>query len=261
MQIHHGARTDVGRKRDNNQDNLSCSADLGFFLVADGMGGHLGGETASKIASEKIPQVLRESMRRIGSSNDGEISESTAREIRENLRHSIAEANREIHEYSRKTPNLQGMGTTATALLLHHNRAWVGHVGDSRCYFIRPDENSIWQMTRDHSWVQEKLRAGLITRAQVKSDRMRNVITRSVGFEENVDIDIYSAEVQAGDVFVLCSDGLTGHVDDLTLLNLVTKNLTPRAEAPTHVASELVDEANRRGGEDNITAIVVRIPD
>ena len=134
-------------------------------------------------------------------------------------------------------------------------------MGDSRCYFIRPDENCIWQLTRDHSWVQEKLRAGLITRAQVKSDRMRNVITRSVGFEEKVDIDIYSAEVQAGDVFVLCSDGLTGHVDDLTLLNLVTKNLTPRADAPAAVASELVDEANRRGGDDNITAIVVRIPD
>lgn len=264
MQIHHGSRTDVGRKRENNQDSHTCAVEIGLFLVADGMGGHQGGETASRIAAERIPALMKQEMKTLGILDDltpEGPSEDLSRSIEESLRRSISEANREIHDLARKSPNLQGMGTTATALFLHRNRAWIGHVGDSRCYFLRPDENSIWQLTRDHSWVQEKLRAGLITRSQLKSDRMRNVITRSVGFDEKVEVDVYSAEVQPGDVFVLCSDGLTGHIDDPHLLSLVRKSLSPKSESPATAAAELIDEANRRGGDDNITAIVVRVPE
>jgi protein phosphatase len=228
------------------------------------MGGHQGGEIASRIAAERIPALMRQELKKQGVQEDlspDPLSAELTHAIEESLRRSISEANREIHAMAQKTPSLQGMGTTTTALLLHHDRAWVGHVGDSRCYFLRPGENSIWQLTRDHSWVQEKLRAGLITRSQLKSDRMRNVITRSVGFDEKVDVDVYSAEVQPGDVFILCSDGLTGHIDDTLLLALIRKTLSPKAESPAVAATELIDEANRRGGDDNITAIVVRIPE
>jgi protein phosphatase len=212
MQIHHGSKSDVGRKRENNQDSFTCAPDIHLYLVADGMGGHQGGETASQIATESVVKTLRDDFKKRlplqAGSTEGISAELEIR-ISSALREAISMANREIHQFAAKNPALQGMGTTTTALLLYANRAWIGHVGDSRCYFARPHENAIWQLTRDHSWVQEKIRAGLITRAQAKTDRMRNVITRSVGFEPNVEVDIYTAEVQPGDTFLLCSDGLT----------------------------------------------------
>ena len=118
------------------------------------------------------------------------------------------------------------MGTTTTALLFKDSTLTIGHVGDSRCYFFRP--NAVWQATRDHSLVQEKLRAGLITRKDVKTDRMKNVITRSVGFEPNVDVEIYQMEVQAGDCFLVCSDGLSGMIDDLKMLEIVQSEVFER---------------------------------
>jgi PPM family protein phosphatase len=148
------------------------------------------------------------------------------------------------------------MGTTTTALIFSDEKLFIGHVGDSRCYFFRRDQ--IWQLTRDHSMVQEKLRAGLITREQIKTDRMKNVITRSVGFESELAVEIYEMGVQPGDAFLLCSDGLSGQVEDPDLLSEVNRELFERGNADAAVEC-LVARANSSGGDDNITAIVVQI--
>jgi serine/threonine protein phosphatase PrpC len=263
MQTQHGFYSDVGLKRDKNQDHYACAPEDGLFLVADGMGGHQGGETASQLAAEVIPAHVKAELASLPSLQlaGTDLSLATREKIGQILKNAIELANAKIYEMSKNDGALQGMGTTTTALLLLGQYAWIGHVGDSRCYFIRPDENAIWQVTRDHSWVQEKIRAGLITRAQAKTDRMRNVITRSVGFEPHVDVDIYTAEVQTGDAFLLCSDGLTGHLDDMQLLQALKKNLGPKADTVGMTAKKLIDEANARGGDDNITAVIVRIPD
>jgi protein phosphatase len=263
MQIQHGSHTDVGMKRDKNQDHHVCMPEIGLYVVADGMGGHLGGETASQVATEVIPAHLKRALATIPSVEitDGNLSDATRDKIGQYLEESIRAANQTIFDIAKKDSSLQGMGTTTTALLIIGNCAWVGHVGDSRCYFIRTEEGSIWQLTRDHSWVQEKLRAGIITRAQVKTDRMKNVITRSVGFELNVDVDIYTAEVHAGDTFLLCSDGLTGHLDDLQILQFVKKGLGPKPDSMGVTSKRLIEEANLKGGDDNITVILVRVPE
>lgn len=245
MQFNVGFKTDIGRKRQQNQDNGGAFPDLGLFVVADGMGGHKGGETASAMVVEIVPQVIREGL-----------SVTKAPDLRRLIAEAIRKANRTIFEASRRQSDLHGMGTTTTAVLIHEGRVIVGHVGDSRCYYFRPE--GIWQVTRDHSLVQEKLRAGLITREQLKTDRMKNVITRSVGFEENVDVETYEMHVQPGDLFMLCSDGLSGLVDDPDVLEIVQQALFAKGD-PQRAVEQLVEAANARGGDDNITAVMVQI--
>ncbi|HTL10881.1 MAG TPA: Stp1/IreP family PP2C-type Ser/Thr phosphatase [Bdellovibrionota bacterium] len=244
MQFNVGFKTDIGRKRQQNQDNGGAFPELGLFVVADGMGGHKGGETASAMVVEILPQVVREGMK--GKSADP----------RRVLADAIRKANRAIFEASKRQTDLQGMGTTTTAILAHGGRVILGHVGDSRCYYFRPE--CIWQVTRDHSLVQEKLRAGLITREQLKTDRMKNVITRSVGFEEQVDVETYDMKVQPGDVFMLCSDGLSGLVDDPDVLEIVQKQFFKGGD-PQRAVDQLIEAANARGGDDNITSILVQV--
>jgi protein phosphatase len=244
MNFNVGFATDIGRKRQQNQDNGATFPELGLFVVADGMGGHKGGETASAVAVETIAKSIRES--RAGSEWDPRNAIVTA----------IQAANAAIHKRAEGDPSLQGMGTTTTALLFDEKVLTIGHVGDSRCYFFRPE--AIWQVTRDHSLVQEKLRAGLITRDQIKTDRMKNVITRSVGFELEVNVEVYEIDVQAGDIFLICSDGLSGMIDDSEMLELVQKELITSRDAKKAV-TELVSRANEHGGEDNITAILVQV--
>lgn len=236
-----GAATDIGRKRSQNQDSISSQIELGLFVVADGMGGHRGGETASQMAVQAIPEIV-----------------ATAQtnpnwEPRAVITQAIKKANDDIYSRSQADPTLQGMGTTSVALLFKDNTLTIGHVGDSRAYFIR--EGGIWQITRDHSLVQEKLRAGIISRDEVKTDRMKNVITRSVGFESIVNVEIYEMEIRAGDKFLICSDGLSGLIDDNKILELVSKN----ADNPQHSVQELIAAANANGGDDNISTIVVEV--
>ena len=244
MQFKVGFRTDIGRKRTQNQDNGAAIPDLGLFMVSDGMGGHRGGETASATAVETITECLRKAEQ-----DKNWEPEKTLVAAFHSANHAIF--NRSLHE-----PQLQGMGTTTTALLFKDKSLAIGHVGDSRCYFFRP--NAIWQATRDHSLVQEKLRAGLISRKDVKTDRMKNVITRSVGFEENVNVEVYRMEVQSGDSFLICSDGLSGLVDDSKILEIVQKNLFEEGNAQKTV-DELVATANTNGGDDNVTSVIVQV--
>jgi serine/threonine protein phosphatase PrpC len=256
--------SDIGKRRAQNQDSGGTFPDRNLFIVADGMGGHQGGEVASKMAVEVISETFLKSL---GSGNTPQAA----------LADGAKAANRAIMERSKAEPSLAGMGTTATTLYFDtaplktgdSAKAWIGHVGDSRCYLIRPD--GIWQITRDHSLVQEKLRAGMITRDQLKTDRMKNVITRSVGFDLQFGIDLYEYDPLEGDLFLICSDGLTGPLDDSLIFSIVQRTYfdalgTGAFEGRSSgfqpllstLADALVGAANDYGGDDNITALVAR---
>ena len=240
MNFEVGFATDIGMKRSNNQDSGACFPEMGLFIVADGMGGHKGGEVASKMSVDEIAATIKK---------DPKKSLAHPKEV---LTEAIQNASRAIFTKSSNEPALQGMGTTTTTLYFTGDHLSVGHVGDSRCYLLHGD--SIWQITRDHSLVQEKLRAGMITREQMKTDRMKNVITRSVGFDSHPQVDVYDYTPRAGDRLLLCSDGLSGLVNDDDILKIVAESST----AQTAVES-LVQQANKNGGDDNVTALLVTI--
>lgn len=217
---------------------------MGLFVVADGMGGHKGGETASSMAVDIIPGIVRDAQKKADWDPRKLIAEA------------IEKASTAIFERSMLQKELQGMGTTTTGLIFKDGRAVIGHVGDSRAYYMKP--GSIWQATRDHSLVQEKLRAGLITRDEVKTDRMKNVITRSVGFEPQVNVEIYEMNVEPGDVFLLCSDGLSGQIEDAEILQSVQECLFDGSN-PEAAVAKLIAHANENGGDDNITTLLIQV--
>lgn len=243
MNFYVGFATDIGRKRSQNQDNGAAHPEFGLFVVADGMGGHRGGETASAMASDLIVKGVSDRLQK---------GEAPGRQL---LAESIRTANNAIYSRSVNEPQLQGMGTTATALLFHGDQLTLGQVGDSRAYLVRP--SGLWQLTRDHSLVQEKLRAGIITREQVKTDKMKNVITRSVGFEMNVNVETFDFKPQSGDVFLICSDGLSGLIEDRQIEDVVQEEVFGKKDIQGGVC-RLIDTANQNGGDDNITAILVQ---
>lgn len=235
-------------KRTQNQDHFLCVPDLAAFIVCDGMGGHKGGETASLLAVTAICDSIR-SAKNAGKGG-APWDAATA------LTQAIREANNAIHERAKTEPSLQGMGTTCTTLLFDKGTAFIGHVGDSRCYMLHPGR--IWQLTRDHSLVQEKLRAGLITREQLKTDRMKNVITRSVGFDAAVEVDVYQFPIRAGDAFLLCSDGLSGLCEDAQISRIVGETAFAKGDLEGSVRS-LAEAANANGGDDNVTTVLVNV--
>ena len=235
--------SDIGMKRKQNQDSGLSRPDLGLFMVADGMGGHQGGETASRICVEKVCESVEAS-----------VSKST--DDRTLLQQGLLLANQAVYEQSTQDPQLKGMGTTATILKISKYLATIAQVGDSRVYYWNRD--GIWQLTRDHSLVQEKLRAGLITRAQLKTDEMKNVITRSVGYEPNMNIDLYQMPVASGDGFLICSDGLSGPVEDRVMFEILEETIHSKLSL-SDAASRLVNAANQRGGDDNVTVVLVQL--
>jgi protein phosphatase len=250
MNVRARGLTDVGRKREHNEDALLVDCDLGLFVVADGMGGHQGGGTASRLAVETIQQDLAQVRARDASllQGAGPIEQSPLRDV---LRVAVERACRSIFEAAQGDPALQGMGTTVTALLLQGGNAFVAHVGDSRCYLVRG--GAIYQVSEDHSLVNEQLKAGAITPEEARTSRFRNIITRSVGFEEQVAVDLFSLETEPGDRLVVCCDGLSNMVEDPEILRVVGER--PLEEAP----ARLVEIANDRGGDDNISVIVVHV--
>jgi len=242
--------TDVGRRRDHNEDAFLVDPDLGLFVVADGMGGHAGGGTASALAVETI----RARMRAARDADPGLFANAVPAEssrLPEVLRQAVEEACRSIYRAAQDDPSLAGMGTTVTAAVVGANAGFVAHVGDSRCYLARGE--NIFQISEDHSLVNEQLKAGAITEDEARSSRFRNIITRSVGFEEEVLVDVMGLEIKAGDTLVLCCDGLSNLVDDGEICRIATAE--PLSEAP----EKLVALANERGGDDNITVIVIKV--
>jgi protein phosphatase len=248
--------SDVGRKRHHNEDSYLCNDELGLYAVADGMGGHLGGERASKMAVEIIERELAAARQAgalsLGTPNgDGTPASERERQspIASILKKAVIEADKCIYDAALADPALAGMGTTLTALLFYDGYVHLGHVGDSRAYLYR--NGKARQLTEDHSWIQEQVRAGLLSPEEAKESRFRNIITRSVGFEPSVEPDLVGLPVQAGDCFVLCSDGLSNYVSVDELGQVLTAHFY-RDTAPV-----FVDMANDRGGDDNITCLVV----
>jgi len=232
------ARTDVGRRRSANEDCFALVPELGLYLVADGMGGHTAGQLASRLATAGTLDALR----RITSAEAS---------LTEKLRYCVAGANQQIYDTAVAKPELAGMGTTLVALLAGHGRLALAHVGDSRAYLVR--SGAIRQLTDDHSLVGELLRRQEITPVAARGHPHRHVLTRALGVRRMVEADLVELTPTAGDVVVLCSDGLTGHVLDDELARCVTRE--PRLE---RACEQLVALANERGGEDNITVALVR---
>jgi PPM family protein phosphatase len=256
MKVQSCGITDIGRKRQKNEDSYLVNDHVHLYIVADGMGGHVGGEFASKIAVSTVEEIVKgvdknEAYRQsylYFESEGGKPNEIT-------LREAISKAGSKICQKAIEEPELKGMGTTATVLLIDSGKALIAHVGDSRAYCVRNAQ--IRQLTEDHSLVNEQVKSGLITEAEAKTHQLKNIITRSVGVQEEVEIDTVIAEVAKDDVYVLCSDGLSNLVDDQEIANAVNEN----AKDPEGAARTLVDLANQRGGDDNITLILVRILD
>ena len=226
--------TDAGRKRRRNEDAYVCEPPL--FAVADGMGGAQAGEIASRLAATALSGGP-------GSSGSGE----------ERVAALIQEANRRIYERSSEDEAVSGMGTTMTVALAEDDTVAIGHVGDSRAYLIR--DRSLEQLTEDHSLVAELVRSGKLSPEEAEVHPQRSVITRALGTDPDVDVDTFSLPARAGDVFMLCSDGLTSMVDDEAILSIVERNRGNLRAA----AKELVSAANKGGGEDNITIVLFEI--
>lgn len=247
MRICSAAKSDVGRVREKNEDSHFVSDQLGLYVVADGMGGHLGGKMASSLAVKAVGDNVAENHEQLVNGAGLEPLESSP--VPRLLADAVRAACATIFDAAQGNPELQGMGTTVTTLFVRSDRAFVAHVGDSRCYLQRGDR--IIQITDDHSLVNEQVKAGLITREQGRQSRLKNIITRSVGFERDVAVDTFALPLQVNDKLLMCSDGLANFVDD-TEIGLALATL-PIGDVP----GRMVDLANERGGDDNITVVCV----
>jgi Serine/threonine protein phosphatase len=231
MRVRYNGRTDVGQRREVNQDAFgSTEIDQGTLLVVcDGMGGHLAGEVASKLAVETIINSFRPQS-----------------DPAEGLRQAFIAANQRVYQEGRGT-----MGTTAVAAFFWHNTLYVANVGDSRAYLVR--EGQIRQLTNDHSLIGDQVAAGLITAEQARTSTIRNIITRAIGHQSHVEVDLFREPLLSGDTIVLSTDGMHGLLTDDEIAAIVSLH-------PLDVATRrLVDEANSRGGPDNITVVVAQV--
>ena len=246
--------TDVGLQRDHNEDSFAILQDHELYIVADGMGGHRAGDVASKLATEAIVDFFRATAAEDFTwpfHFDSRMSEEENR-----LLTGIKIANRQIVERSSRSRECHGMGTTVVGALFSGKKGkmYIGHVGDSRAYRVRGGE--IRQMTRDHSLVNDYLLAMPELTEEQKSELPKNVITRALGMQENVSVDLQGDDASVGDCYVLCSDGLSGMIEDAEILEIVSKSASI-----DEACRKLIALANEHGGEDNITAVLVKIED
>jgi len=249
--IEMASATHTGMVRAHNEDSIGTDAAIGLAVLADGMGGYNAGEVASGIAVALITKETRETVLRIPPYEaDAETGEPMANRI---LRNVITRANSSIYQAANSQPQYSGMGTTLVVALLCDNQISVAHIGDSRLYRQRGGE--LQQLTRDHSLLQEQIDSGMISKEMARRSQNKNLVTRAVGIEPEVDADVNTFEVAEGDMFLLCSDGLNDMVEDddihLTLSSLA-------ANLPL-AASQLVQMANDNGGRDNISVILIRV--
>jgi PPM family protein phosphatase len=251
MKISYQAVTDVGRKRKGNEDSLFVNPEQKLYVVADGMGGHAAGEIASRVAVESINEFV------CLTSGDEDITwpfglDQSISFDGNRLRSAIQYANRKVLEATRERKEYTGMATTVVAVLVDGQDANLAHVGDSRVYLVRGGE--IRQLTNDHSWVNEQIESGAISADQARSHPLRNVVTRALGGKPELAVDLQTHRAEAQDVLLLCSDGLTTMLPDAEIVRVFREG-GPDIEK---VARALVDEANQKGGEDNITVLLVR---
>jgi protein phosphatase len=235
------ALSDRGRKRPSNEDAYGFSVEHGVYLVCDGMGGAAAGEIASSLA---IDEVLRPLRRRA----QLPIEVASMPQVAEQA---IRAANGAIYSRAQRNYKLNGMGTTLVAMVVENSHAWILNIGDSRCYRLR--NRCLEQLTQDHSLVEEQIRLGRMTRPEALRSPLRNVITRALGTQPSVTPDVFELDTEPGDLFLLCSDGLTREIADAQLELLLA------SEAPLgELCASLVSAANQAGGHDNITCLLVR---
>jgi protein phosphatase len=250
-------KTDVGCVRANNEDNFGYDSRYGIFVVCDGMGGQAAGEVASKMGVDILLDYFRNetSVAEMHAANgaSGSATQPGSAGAR-SLADAIQLANRTIHKAGQEQNGRNGMGSTIVAALVRGNSLAIGHVGDSRIYLVR--QGAIQQLTQDHSLVMEQVRRGYITLEQAQKSEMQNIILRALGSEEAVEADVEDLVAVPGDLLLMTSDGLTRHVRDEEILQIV--------QAPgdlEHACNDLVQTAKNRGGDDNITCLLVRIVD
>ncbi|WP_168196372.1 Stp1/IreP family PP2C-type Ser/Thr phosphatase [Bdellovibrio sp. NC01] len=229
--------TDKGLRRESNQDSCLINRELGLFIVADGMGGHSGGEVASSMAVETVEEIMLQ-------------PDAMKKSPRELLQLSYEEASKRIFDKAaNERPELAGMGTTMVMAHIRGRHLYIGNVGDSRCYLFK--KPNLWQVTEDHSLINEQLRAGVMSEEQVMQFVGRNVITRSVGYERDVYPDIIEREVAPGEIFLMCSDGLSGLVPDQRISEILNQN------TPDKAVKACVEQALANGGDDNVTVMLL----
>lgn len=244
--------TDVGLQREHNEDSFLVLCEHELFMVADGMGGHRAGDVASRVATETMADFFH------ATANDDVTwpyhFDTSMTEEENRLLTGIRIANRQVYDRSARTREFQGMGTTMVTALFSHKakRLYISHVGDSRCYRLR--DGQLRLMTRDHSLVNDYLLAMPELTEEQQDELPKNVITRALGMQDQVVVDMQTDNPQQGDVYLLCSDGLSGMICDEDLLTILASSDDPKT-----VCQRLIDEANSNGGEDNITAVVIRV--
>lgn len=238
------ALTDVGRVRSNNEDAVGVDEALGLAVLADGMGGYQGGEVASHMAVDRVRKCVREWAL-------DQPAMPPPRALRRVLQEAVDEANLAIFSASRANAALRGMGTTLVVAAFGTQRVLVGHVGDSRCYRLR--DGRIERLTKDHSVLQEQIDAGTLTAEQAASSPHRNLVTRAVGVEPRVDLELHEHGARPDDLYLLCSDGLTEMISDEYLFTLMSQDITIWAKVTLLVAI-----ANDNGGRDNIAVVIAR---
>lgn len=245
------AKTDVGRKRQDNEDSFCVVPQLGLYVVADGMGGHAAGEVASRLAVETIREWMEKYLGGADVAVVGQPMDTCSREANF-LLSSIRLANRIIFDAAQGRREYRGMGTTLVSVLAVNDTVALAHVGDSRIYRIR--DGQIVQLSRDHSVVQQQVDRGIISPEEAHDSQYRHLITRALGLKDSVEVDLAEEPLLPGDILLLCSDGLSDLLEDEEILDIVREHADDLEKA----CQTLVDQANHKGGDDNITAMLIQ---
>ena len=236
--------TDIGKRRDSNEDNFVVDTPTGLFAVADGMGGHAAGEVAAQLAIDTLSEAFM--------GDERPVTELDSNGAGEHLSEAVLRANRKIFDTVVTRQEYRGMGTTVVSVVLTDGDYIIGHVGDSRAYLLRGE--TIERLTSDHSYVNEQVKLGLLTEEDADRHPMRNIVTRALGNRLDISVDLRHETPRVGDVVLLCSDGLNSMLSDIE----IQKNLELHRDDPESACRALIEAANSRGGEDNVTVIVIR---
>ncbi|MDX1645784.1 MAG: protein phosphatase 2C domain-containing protein [Longimicrobiales bacterium] len=250
--------SDVGLLRRRNEDSFAVSAELGIAVVADGMGGHPGGDVASRLAAENAARVLSEAATDSGAGGEEEGADHFVERFRSVMGDAVMEAHRAIRSKGEVQPELDGMGTTLTAMIVDRaSGAWViGHVGDSRVYRLR--EGSLEQLTRDDTWVQDQVDRGAMQPENARHSPYAHLLTQCVGLADPPAPQLLHGVGEAGEVYLLCTDGLVGMLDDGRVASILANGTDP-SSSPEQPLQALIEAANEAGGHDNITAALVKL--
>lgn len=241
----------IGKVRKNNEDSFCLDKEIFLGIVADGMGGHNAGEIASKMAVDTILNSMRQFILKEQKVIMGKFNPKFSERTNQ-LASSIRLSNQLIYESARSKPQYHGMGTTVDCILVDHRKLSIAHLGDSRVYLVR--QSAMYQLTQDHSLVTDQVRQGLLNKDEAEKSSLKNVLTKALGTESQVEADLIEVEWVSGDFFIACTDGLNKGVSDGKILETVSQK-----KAPQMIVKELIDLANMAGGVDNITVITAHI--